>query len=119
MLCFNNRHLYIDSPKITLRVLDWLCKRHAWLQDVGTEPCAVCCVLCSEMSLMEANPFNLDSTIGTVYFNVHDRIREFGKRQLEVFNFSGVPGVRLQHSKHASSPFPPPSSSSSLSLIHI
>ena len=53
----------------------------------------------SELTLMEANPFNMDSTIGTAYYNVHDRIREFGKCQREVFNFSGVAGVRFSTSK--------------------
>ncbi|KAK7090826.1 cytosolic phospholipase A2-like [Littorina saxatilis] len=42
-----------------------------------------------ELTLMEANPFNLDQQVDTVTFRVHDRIEEFGKWQTEVFTFTG------------------------------
>ncbi|KAK7486493.1 hypothetical protein BaRGS_00022294, partial [Batillaria attramentaria] len=48
-----------------------------------------------EITLMEANPLNLDQKIGTVYFNI-DRIVEFGRSQTEVFNFNGTTEVDIE-----------------------
>lgn len=45
-----------------------------------------------EVTLMEENPL-MDQETGTIYFNIHDRMTEFGKWQTEIFNFNGVSEV--------------------------
>lgn len=49
-----------------------------------------------EITLMEANLFSLDQTIGTVYFNVIEGIHEIGQTQTEVFNFNGTCEVEVE-----------------------
>lgn len=50
-----------------------------------------------EITLMEANPLNLDQNMGTVYYNI-EKIGEMGKWQTEVFIFNGVRQLALTHS---------------------